>query len=206
MMSTRRFAHAVGPVAAAALLVLGGCGADDASTTATTSGGDHNDADVTFAQDMIPHHQQALVMADVAIEGASTKELQQLAERIQDAQAPEIDAMTGWLESWDEEVPDLDTMSHMMMGHGDDDDDNDMPGMMDADQMQRMSSMMGDGIGFDRMWVLMMIEHHEGAIEMAQDERVDGQSPDAIALAEDIVTAQKAEIDEMQQMLDDWQS
>ena len=205
-MSSRRLVRAAAPVAAAALLVLAGCGADDASTTTTASGGDHNAADVTFAQDMIPHHQQALVMSDVAIEGASTKELQQLAERIQDAQAPEIDEMTGWLESWDEEVPDLDAMDHMMMGHGDDDDDNDMPGMMDADQMQQMTSMMGDGLTFDRMWVLMMIEHHEGAIEMAQDEMGDGQSADAIALAGDIVTAQKAEIDVMQQMLDDWQS
>lgn len=203
-MSTRRFARALGPVAAAALLVLAGCGADDTSSTASSA--DHNDADVTFAQDMIPHHQQALVMADVAVEGASTKELQKLAGRIQDAQAPEIEAMTGWLESWDEEVPDLDAMSHMMMGHGDDDDSNDMPGMMDADQMQQMSSMMGDGLGFDRMWVLMMIEHHEGAIEMAQDQMADGQSAEAIALAEDIVTAQQAEIDEMQQMLDDWQN
>ena len=205
-MTTRRFARAVGPVAAAAVLVLAGCGADDTSTTATASGADHNDADVRFAQDMIPHHRQASAMADVAIEGASTKELRQLAERIQAAQAPEIDAMTGWLQSWDEDVPDLDAMDHMMMGHGDDDADNDMPGMMDAEQMQQMRSMMGDGIGFDRMWVLMMIEHHEGAIEMAQDEMVDGQSTDAIALAEDIVTAQKAEIDEMQQMLDDWQN
>ncbi|MEO8108006.1 MAG: DUF305 domain-containing protein [Actinomycetes bacterium] len=203
-MSTRKLARVVGPVAAAALLVLAGCGADDSTSSASSA--DHNDADVTFAQDMIPHHQQALVMADVAIEGASTEELQQLAERIQDAQAPEIEAMTGWLESWDEEVPDLDAMGHMMMGHGDDDDDNDMPGMMDADQMQQMSSMAGDGLGFDRMWVLMMIEHHEGAIEMAQDEKVDGQSADAIALADAIVTAQKAEIDEMQQMLDDWQN
>jgi len=93
-----------------------------------------------------------------------------------------------------------------MMGHGDDDDDNDMPGMMDADQMQQMSSMMGDGLMFDRMWVLMMIEHHEGAIEMAQDEIADGKAPEATALAEDIVTAQKAEIDEMQQMLDSWQN
>lgn len=205
-MTTRRFARVAGPMAAAALLVLAGCGADDTSTGATASGANHNDADVAFAQDMIPHHQQALVMADAAIEGASTQELQDLAQRIEDAQTPEIEAMTGWLQAWDEEVPDLDAMSHMMMGHGDKDADHHMPGMMDAEHMRQMSSMMGHGIGFDRMWVVMMIEHHEGAIEMAQDEMADGQSPDAIALAEDIVTAQQAEIDQMRQMLDDWQS
>jgi len=197
--------YRVASIGAAALLVLAGCSSDEASNR-TASGADHNDADVTFAQDMIPHHQQALLMADVAIEGASTKELQQLAERIKDAQTPEIEQMTGWLESWGEDVPDLDAMGHMMMGHGDADDDFDMPGMMDADDMQRMSSMMGDGLAFDRMWVLMMIRHHEGAIEMAQDEQLDGQSADAIALANAIEVAQTAEIDEMRQMLKDWKS
>jgi uncharacterized protein (DUF305 family) len=77
----------VASIGAAALLVLASCGSDEASN-GTASGADHNDADVTFAQEMIPHHQQALLMADVAIEGASTKELQQLAERIQGAQTP----------------------------------------------------------------------------------------------------------------------
>ena len=206
-MRTRKWAGALAPVATAALLVLAGCGWDGGSTTGTASGADHNAADVTFAQDMIPHHEQALVMADVAIEGASTKELQQLAERIKEAQAPEIDQMTGWLESWGEDVPDLDAMDHMMMGHGDGDGDGfDMPGMMDADDMQRMSSMMGDGLAFDRMWVLMMIRHHEGAIEMAQDEQLDGQSADAIALADAIEAAQTDEIDLMKQMLRDWKS
>jgi len=203
-MSTRLFTRALVP-AAALLLALAGCGSDTSSSTGSASD-DHNDADVTFAQEMIPHHQQALVMADVAIEGAETQELQDLAERIKAAQAPEIEEMTGWLESWGEDVPDLDAMSHMMMGHGDGDEDNDMPGMMDADQMQQMSGMMGDGIAFDRMWVLMMIEHHEGAIEMAKDEQADGQSEDAIALAEAIEEAQTAEIAEMEQMLRDWRN
>ena len=91
-----------------------------------------------------------------------------------------------------------------MMGHGDDDDFNDMPGMMDADQMRRMTQMMGGGLAFDEMWVRMMIVHHEGAIEMAQEEQASGQYPDAITLAEDIESAQTAEIAEMKQMLRDW--
>ncbi len=73
-MTIRMFTRAVAPAAAAALLVLAGCGSDTTDSTGSASA-DHNDADVTFAQDMIPHHQQALVMADVAIEGAETQEL-----------------------------------------------------------------------------------------------------------------------------------
>ena len=190
--------------AMAAALLLGGCVEINTDSGDDTGSTDHNAADVTFAQDMIPHHQQALVMADVAIEGAKTQELRDLAERIKAAQAPEIDQMTSWLEAWGEDVPDLDAMSHMMMGHGDDDDFNDMPGMMDADQMRRMTQMMGGGLAFDEMWVRMMIVHHEGAIEMAQEEQASGQYPDAITLAEDIESAQTAEIAEMKQMLRDW--
>ncbi len=195
---------------AAACLALAGC-ASEAPESGPMMGtdaasDDHNDADVSFAQDMIPHHQQALIMADVAIEGAETQELQDLAKRIKAAQAPEIEEMTGWLQAWDEDVPDLDAMSHMMMGHGDDDVDNDLPGMMDADQMQQMSGMMGDGIAFDRMWVLMMIAHHEGAIKMAKDQQANGQSADAIALAKSIEESQTAEIAEMKQMLRDWKN
>jgi uncharacterized protein (DUF305 family) len=199
------FTRVLAPLAAVALLVLTGCGSDTTGMTGTASA-DHNAADVSFAQDMIPHHQQALVMADVAIEGAKTQELQDLAKRIKAAQAPEIEEMSGWLEAWGEDVTDLDSMSHMMMGHGDDDDSNDLPGMMDADQMRQMSGMMGGGIAFDRMWVLMMIAHHEGAIEMAKDEQANGQSADAIALAKSIEKSQTAEIAEMKQMLRDWQN
>jgi len=204
-MSTRLFTRAL-PAAAAALLVLAGCGGDTTDATGSTSA-DHNEADVTFAQDMIPHHQQALVMADVAIDGAKTQELQDLAERIKAAQAPEIEEMTGWLESWGEDVPDLDSHDHMMMG-GDTDTDSDygMPGMMDADQMGQIRGMMGNGIAFDRMWVLMMIAHHEGAIEMAQDLQANGQSADAVALAQSIEESQTAEITEMKQMLRDWKN
>jgi uncharacterized protein (DUF305 family) len=93
----------------------------------------------------------------------------------------------------------------MMMGHGDDDESNDMPGMMDVGQMRRMNQLMvGGGLAFDQMWVRMMILHHEGAIEMAQDQRADGEHPDVIALAEAIEQSQTAEIAEMEQMLDDW--
>ena len=189
---------------AAVTLVLSGCGSTDTIESSALPAS-HNDADVSFAQDMIPHHQQALLMSDMALQAASTDELAALAERIKDAQAPEIEQMTGWLESWDETVPNLEALSHMMMGHGDDDDSNDMPGMMDVDQMRRMNQLMvGGGLAFDQMWVRMMILHHEGAIEMAQEQQANGEYPDAVALAEAIEDAQTAEIAEMEQMLDDW--
>ena len=210
-MSTRMFTRALAPMAVAALLVLSGCGSDAPEAGpmmgAGSASADHNAADVSFAQDMIPHHQQALVMSDVAIDGAQTQELQDLAKRIKAAQTPEIDQMAGWLESWGEPVPDSDSSGHMMMG-GDTDTDTDygMPGMMDAGQMQRIRGMMGGGMAFDRMWVLMMIRHHEGAIQMAKDEQANGQSADAIALAQSIEESQTAEIATMKQMLRDWQN
>ncbi len=189
---------------ASIVFALTGCGGSDPIESSALPAS-ANDADVSFAQDMIPHHQQALLMSDMALQAASTDELRELAARIQDAQAPEIEQMTEWLESWDETVPDLEALSHMMMGHGDADDSNDMPGMMDVGQMRRMNQLMVDGgVAFDQMWVRMMILHHEGAIEMAQEEQVDGAYPDAIALAEAIETSQTAEIAEMEQLLDDW--
>lgn len=194
-------------VAATAVLVLAGCSTDEESSS-TSGSDDHNTSDVAFAQDMIPHHQQALLMAEVAVAGAETDELRQLAKRIQAAQAPEIELMSGWLAEWGEDVPDLDDMSHMMMGHGsegsEDANETEMPGMMSADQLSEMRDAMGSGVAFDRMWVLMMIEHHEGAIEMARDQQASGQSQDAITLAADIEAAQTAEIEEMQQLLDEW--
>jgi uncharacterized protein (DUF305 family) len=77
--------------------------------------------------------------------------------------------------------------------------------MMGVGQMRRMNQLMvGGGLAFDQMWVRMMILHHEGAIEMAQEQQANGDYPDTIALAEAIEEAQTAEIAEMEQMLDDW--
>jgi uncharacterized protein (DUF305 family) len=190
---------------ASALVLLGGCVTiNTQSADESTDSSGHNAADVSFLRDMIPHHQQALVMSDVAIRGAKTDELQALARRIKAAQTPEIEQMSSWLDQWGEDVPDLDAMGHMMMGHGDQTFDNDLPGMMDADQMRRMSQMMGGGLAFDSMWVRMMILHHQGAVQMAEDELANGQDPDVLALAQNIKTAQTAEIEEMRQMLAGW--
>jgi uncharacterized protein (DUF305 family) len=194
----------------AAVLALSGCGSDTPESSPLpgsepTAAAEFNQADVDFAQDMIPHHQQALIMSDMALQAASTDELRELAQRIKDAQSPEIEQMTAWLDDWGQVVPDLEALGHMMMGHGDDDPSNDMPGMMTVKQMRQLNQLMtGGDLAFDQMWVQMMILHHEGAIEMAQTQQVEGQHPDAVALAAAIEEAQATEIAEMEQMLDDW--
>ena len=92
-------------VVTASLFTLAACGNEDDTGTA----GGHNEADVTFALDMIPHHQQAIEMADLAESRAESQEVKDLATDIEAAQGPEIETLTGWLESWGEDVPDEET-------------------------------------------------------------------------------------------------
>ena len=178
----------------AALLTLAACGGNDDNTDSTDKPG-YNDADVTFAQQMIPHHEQAIEMAALAETHADSQEVKDLAAAIEAAQDPEIETMTGWLESWGEDVPDDGTSD---MDHGDMSSDE-MQGMMSADDMGALDG--ASGAEFDQMFLTMMIEHHEGAIEMARTERADGEFADAIAMAEDIETAQTEEIATMQDLL-----
>lgn len=179
--------------AVVAALTVAGCGNDTDSNDSTGSGGaQFNDADVTFAQQMIPHHEQAVEMATMAQEQASSTEVKQLAAKIEAAQGPEIDTMTGWLEDWGQEAP-SDSMGGM------DDSGSDMSGMMSDAEMESMGA--ATGAEFDQMFLTMMIEHHTGAIEMAKTEQQDGENPDAIALAEKIEADQTAEIAEMEDLL-----
>jgi uncharacterized protein (DUF305 family) len=159
---------------------------------------------VTFAQSMIPHHQQAVQMAKMAVTNASSPEVKQLAEKIEPAQGPEIDTMTGWLKDWGKKAP---SGSEGGMGGTDHDSDDDtgsmgsgdMPGMMSGTEMKKM--MGASGAGFDRMFLTMMTEHHTGAIKMAKTEQANGKSADAVALAKKIEADQTAEIAQMKQLL-----
>jgi uncharacterized protein (DUF305 family) len=176
--------------AVVAALTVAGCGSDTDSTD--SSGGQFNDADVTFAESMIAHHEQAVEMATMAQERASSTEVTQLADKIEAAQGPEIDTMTGWLEDWGQKVsPD----STGGMDHS----GSDMSGMMSDADMERLGA--ATGAEFDQMFLEMMIEHHTGAIEMAKTEQQDGENPDAIALAEKIEADQTAEIAQMEELL-----
>lgn len=164
-----------------------------AAVLAACSNGDpggHNDADVAFAQEMIPHHRQATEMAALAPSRTDTTDVLDLAEQISAAQDPEIETMTGWLESWGEEAPaDMGSMSGM----------ESMPGMMSEDQMAQLKA--AQGADFDRLFLTMMVEHHEGAIDMAAAEQEDGQNAEAIALAQKIEADQTAEISTMRELL-----
>ena len=193
----------VAPAIALALTAtLAACGSDDhssmADTTPTTQapGGSTptvtlNAADVEFAQGMIAHHEQAIEMAEIALDpkaGASSEVLD-LATRIKGAQDPEVELMTGWLTAAGQPV----TMT------GDGHDMSSMDGMMTAEQMDSLSAM--TGTEFDQMWLEMMIAHHEGAITQSETVKAEGSNADVLALADQIITAQQGEITEMKALL-----
>lgn len=189
-------------VAGLTALVLAGC---SSAPTPTTTGGAaapavpaastaHNDADVAFAQNMIPHHRQAVEMAGLAAARSQNPQVLDLAARIGGAQTPEIQTMTGWLQRWGAEVP-----SEGGMTGGDHTGMAGMTGLMTTEQMQQLGQ--ASGAGFDRMFLKLMSEHHTGAIAMAKLELADGQDTAAKNLAQQIITAQQAEITEMTDLL-----
>ncbi|MFF4351003.1 DUF305 domain-containing protein [Streptomyces sp. NPDC001530] len=198
--SARRIA-AVGVLAAGSLL-LSACsdsdhdmsgmdhGSGKNSATATVEAAGFNDADVTFAQMMIPHHQQAVEMAQLADSRASDAEIKDLAGTIEKAQDPEITTMTGWLKSWGRPTT-TDSMPGMDMGGG---------GMMSDKDMKELKAM--KGTEFDKMFAQMMIDHHNGAISMARNEQKAGKDTDAKKMAAGIVTGQSAEVEQFQSILD----
>ncbi len=178
-MQRRPFAMLI--TAPVAVLLLAGCGNSD---------DDHNAADVTFATDMIPHHEQAVQMADLAESRSSDPDVLDLAAQIRAAQDPEIQTMSGWLSGWGEPVPE--EMDGMDTGA--------MPGMMTGQEMADLAA--AAGADFDALFLEAMIEHHTGAVQMAQTEQADGQYADAIDLAGQIEEGQTAEIATMQDLLE----
>jgi len=186
-------------------LALTGCGSDDngsSSSTATTlSTTEHNQADVTFATQMIQHHAQALSMVDLTVGRDLDPKVAALAEEIRQAQAPEIETMSDWIQEWGEEVPETvrDHANAHGDGHSGGDTGTDMPGMMSADDMAALED--ARDAEFGDMWLEMMVEHHEGAVAMAMTEEADGQFKPAVNLAKEIQTSQAAEIDTMKDLL-----
>lgn len=162
------------------------------SSTPSASAGAHNAADVEFATGMIPHHRQAVEMADMASGKAQAQAVKDLAAAIKAAQDPEIKQLSGWLTAWGEPVP---TPSE----HGGHDMPGSMPGMMTAEEMAELGK--ASGAAFDRMWLQMMVKHHRGAVTMAKTEQSAGQDQASIALAKKIETDQNREIATMQQLL-----
>ncbi|AWZ10521.1 DUF305 domain-containing protein [Streptomyces sp. ICC1] len=192
-------------VAGAASLVLAACGSSNdtsaghnghspspsASPSAPTSQGQHKAADVAFAKGMIPHHRQAVEMADLAPTRAESAEVKKLADEIKKAQDPEIKTLSGWLTSWGEQVPADGAMDHS--AHGAD------GGMMTPEEMDNLQK--ASGKAFDTAFMQLMIKHHEGAVAMAKTEKADGSFPEAKTMADAIITSQTAEITRMNDLL-----
>ena len=146
-----------------------------------------NEADAMFASMMIVHHEQAVEMSDIVLAKDDVDpRVTDLAERIKAAQAPEIEQLQGWLDDWGAEAGDP-----AEMDHGD--------GMMSDDELAALEAAAGPEAA--RLFLAQMIARHEGAGEMAETEVADGENADAVALAQDIVDAQTAEIAEMKEIL-----
>jgi uncharacterized protein (DUF305 family) len=201
-------------VAALATVVLAGCGGGGtpaapapAPAPTTTPAAAHNDADVAFVRGMIPHHAQAIQMSQLAEQRATNPQVKQLAATITQGQGPEIEQMQAMLQSWG--LPAQPTtgpgamsgmpgatgvpgMTGMPATPG-------MPGMMSGGQMQQLGQ--ASGREFDRMWLQMMIQHHTGAVQMAETELREGQNAQAKALAQKIIDEQRAQIAQMQKLL-----
>lgn len=183
--------------AVAAAIALSGCAAgSDSGTTpgmnhgsssnAPAASAEHNAADVTFAQMMIPHHAQAVEMSDIML----TKQdipapVTALATNIKEAQGPEIQTMTGWLKDWNEPT-------EMASGHS-------MDGMLDEASLKELETAQGTEAA--KLFLNQMIAHHEGAIMMANTETTYGKDSKAVDLSKQIVSAQEAEIKEMRDLL-----
>lgn len=180
-------------------VTLAACGSDDTPSSngtqaagASTGESALNAADVEFAQGMIAHHEQAIEMAEIALDpkvGASPQVVD-LATRIKGAQGPEVSLMTGWLNAAGEPVAMDSSGGHSMSS---------MDGMMTTEQMASLAAM--TGFDFDQTWLNMMIAHHQGAVAQAQAVKASGSSTDVLALADQIIAAQEAEIAEMKALL-----
>jgi uncharacterized protein (DUF305 family) len=161
-----------------------------ATSSATTSlvPAAFNDADVTFVNDMIPHHQQAVDMSALVPSRSQNAAVVKLAADIAAAQGPEIEVMKVLLVQWsagEDTHQDHDGMA--------------MDGMVDPAAMTKLESL--QGAEFDTLWLQSMTGHHQGAIKMAQTELASGGNDDAKRIAQQIVTTQQAEITQMQQIL-----
>lgn len=163
---------------------------------------DHSDADVRFVQGMIPHHAQAIEMVALMAERTSNERLLRLGQRIEISQRDEIAMMARWLRERGEVVPDL---AHPMApgGHGGMHGAL-VPGMLKPEQMEQLAS--ADGADFDRLFLELMIAHHEGALIMVGElfsTPGGGQESWTFQFASDVDADQEMEIRRMRQMLNE---
>lgn len=189
--------------AAAAVLTLSACGTtgsndvsrgmNDGGSTKATQTAAPNNAEVAFVTNMIPHHTQAASMADMATTQAASAQVKQLATKIKADQQPQLKTMHGQMTGWGIPVQAMGEGHDMgTMGAG-------MNGMMTSTQMGALGK--ARGAQFDRMWLQMMIKHHQGAVSMSRTELSQASNPDNKKLAQSIIDAQTVEITQMTSMM-----
>ncbi len=205
LSSKRSLLAGAAAVGATLALLVSGCsdvGAESAEhdhatheheQTAQPADGTHNQADVTFARDMIPHHEQAIVMSDIILakQGIDPR-VTELATQIKAAQGPEIATMKQWLTQWG--APTASGHEGHDMGG-----DHAAMGMLTEEQLEQLRR--SQGVDAGRQFLSGMIAHHEGAVAMAQIEADTGQAQDAVDLADHIIESQQREIDTMKGIL-----
>lgn len=172
------------------LFLLAACGGSNSNEGTSTSenAASFNDGDVMFAQMMIPHHEQAIEMSDMALDptvGAS-QQIRDLASQIKNAQDPEIKLMKEWLTAWGKPLSPDDGMDHSSM----------MSGMLTAEELSQLGTLKGQA--FDQQWITGMIAHHKGAVDMATAVLKDGSNAQVRDLATSIISTQEAEIEELE--------
>lgn len=165
------------------LLALAGCAESRAPESAS-----FNEADLKFVEQMIPHHQQAVQIADLAETRAENEDIRSLAMDISFIQAIEVEELQGWLLDWG-------------ISHGTDDhaDHGAMAGMLTDEELQSLDA--ASGTDFDLLFAQLMAKHHEGAIEAAQTVLNDGKSADVKVFAESVIETQSAELEELQSII-----
>lgn len=182
-----------------------GHGTPTMTTDAMVHGDHHMDLgpadatyDLRFIDGMVPHHEGALAMAEAALAHSNRPEIRQLAEDILAAQETEIAQMQAWRAAWYPDAPDVPIMYHAEMNH-------DMAMTEDMISAMRMDVDLGKADDdFDRRFIDAMIPHHEGAVAMAEDLKQKSDRPELLALADEIIASQQAEIDQMQQWRQAW--
>ena len=176
-----------------AAVVVAACGSPShgaaPSATDQSAGQTHNANDIAFARSMIPHHEQAIDMAQMVPTNTKSQGMVALANHITNSEAPEIQAFRVFLMQWQDAGSD-DASGHSGVP---------LPGTIEGATMDKLRSI--NGPDFDRLWLTTMIAHHRGAIAIAQNEVASGKNADVIYLAKTIVTEQQTDIDIMNNML-----
>ena len=186
----------VAVIAVAVSFVAPACGSTSATTGGDSSGGNaptiptevrFNSADLEFVQGMLPHHQQAITMADHAIAKSSYLDVVEFATTIRATQSSEVEQLRAWLVNWGEPEPDPSKTGSMHM-----------PGM-DHSSFEVDMARLGEtkSLEYAQLWIELMIEHHRSALTMARIEVESGRNPEVIAMAQMILATQQQEIDAM---------